>query len=636
MNRVRISFFVLTLVFVFAGICGCSKEGDTIYDREREESNNPTPDPDDDNNTEEPDETPDMPDTPIGPYDGERADDAASDAAGTNEDIYWEANTFNKMVTLHYSETGVKIENSDSKIKTYTNGAHAVVDFGTNSVKNVEIVVTGVSSDGSLKVYGANKFKLTLGGVELTSKRGPAINIQCGKRCFVHMPEGSVNRFVDATAYSDDFYYPSGVSAADEDRKACFFSEGDLIFSGTGVMVVAGNQKHAVATDDSFTIRPGATLVVTSAAKNAIHVKGDSDGNGVTVLGGLIHATVASQAGKCIKTDANVTVQGGRLLLKTSGNAYYDTAEKDTSSASGIKADMNITISGGLVQAESTGTGGKGLSADGAITVNGGTIKVSTSGGQYRYSNSVTSSPKGIKAEGNIDINGGRVDIEVTGASEGSEGLESKSVLTVNGGETSIYAYDDAVNAAVGININSGRLYAYAVNNDGIDSNGYMNLCGGLVISSGAARPEEAFDCDRSSDLKVTGGTMIGVAGAAISPSTSATTQRTVIYNGISISAGQLLAIVDSSSTPILLFTVPRTLNGGTTLFFSSDKIAAGATYTVYSNVSLTSSSEPWHGWYESGSWSGGTKVGTFTSSSMITSVGGSTGPGGGGPGGRW
>ena len=61
----------------------------------------------------------------------------------------------------------------------------------THSVKNVEIVVSGKSDDGQLKIYGEKKFKLTLSGVELTSSKGPAINDQCKKLACVHLTEGT-------------------------------------------------------------------------------------------------------------------------------------------------------------------------------------------------------------------------------------------------------------------------------------------------------------------------------------------------------------------------------------------------------------------------------------------------------------
>lgn len=583
-------------------------------------------------------------DPTITDWDGQKADDAALDVVGTNEDIYWEANTFGKdnggvTVNVVYSESSATVNTSDNAVICYTDGAYVTVDMLTNSVKNVEIVISGKSDDGQLKIYGEKKFKLTLSGVELTSGKGPAINDQCKKRAFVHLTEGTTNRLTDAASYSEEPRYLNGGSSASEDRKGCFFSEGNLIFSGTGVLAVEGNYKHGIATDGYFYTRPGVTIAVTGAAKNAIHVKGDEDdGIGVYVAGGLIYANVSSTAGKGIKTDLDAEIAGGKLLLNTSGNATYDDDEKDTSSSAGIKTDGSVIISGGTHTLKSTGTGGKGINADGEVRVSGGETTVTTTGGKFYYSQSLTSSPKGVKADGDITISGGKLNISVTGVSDGSEGLESKATLAISGGEVYSYAYDDAINASSAINISGGKVYAYASNNDGIDSNGSLVISGGLVIGVGTSAPESGIDCDNSNSFRIDGGTVISMGGTLQSSPSSSSTQRSVVYNGVSAAKGAKICVLDSEGTPVLTFAFPRTMSGAS-FFFSTPDIALGASYTVSSGGTLGGYTDSWNGWYGDGTWSGGSQVGTFTSSNVVTTVGnggfGGGMPGGGGPGGR-
>ena len=586
-------------------------------------------------------DTPDFDPTITG-WDGQKADDAALDVVGTNEDIYWEANTFGSnggvTVTVAYSGSSASVNTSDNSVICYTDGAYVTIDMLTNSVKNVEIVVSGKSDDGQLKIYGEKKFKLTLSGVELTSSKGPAINDQCKKRAFVHLAEGTTNRLTDAASYSEEPRYLNGGSSASEDRRGCFFSEGNLIFSGTGVLVVEGNYKHGIVTDGYFYMRPGVTLAVTGAAKNAIHVKGDEDdGIGVYMAGGLVYANVSSTAGKGIKTDLDAEIAGGKLLLNTSGNATYDSDEKDTSSSAGIKTDGSVIISGGTHTLKSTGTGGKGINADKEVRVSGSETTVTTTGGKFYYSQSLTSSPKGVKADGDITISGGKLNISVTGVSDGSEGLESKATLAVTGGEVYVYASDDAINAASAINISGGKVYAYASNNDGIDSNGSLVISGGLVIGVGTSAPEGGIDCDNSNSFRIDGGTVIGMGGT-LQSSPSSSKQRSVVYNGVSATKNANICVLDSEGTPVLTFAFPRTMNGAS-FFFSTPDIASGASYTVSSGGTLSNYTDSWNGWYGGGTWSGGSQVGTFTSSSVVTTVGssGSVGgmPGGGGPGGR-
>ena len=543
-------------------------------------------------------------DAVIAAWDGTKADDAANDIIGTNEDLYWEQNSFTAssavQVKVVYNGSTATVTTSSDKVKYDISGARVTIDMQTNSVKNVTITASGTSTDGQLKIYGEKKFKLTLDGLNLTSKTGPAINSQCKKRIFVHLADGTTNSLTDAATYSDDAFYLNASTAADEDRKGCFFSEGNLIFSGTGVLQLQGNYKHGLVTDGYLYTRPGVTIVVNSAAKNAIHVKGDATDNiGVYIAGGLIYTNTASDAGKGIKTDLNAEIAGGKLLLNTSGKAVYDSDENDTSSAAGLKTDGNVIITGGTLVLKSTGTGGKGINADGSISISGGTTTVTTTGGKYTYSRDLTSSPKGVKADGDITISGGTLNIAVTGKSDGSEGLESKATLSISGGTVYSWAYDDAINAATAIDISGGRVYAYGSNNDGIDSNGKLTISGGLVIGVGTSSPESGIDCDRSSDFKITGGTVISLGGT-LQSSPGSGSQKYATFKNTNAVKGQKACVLDGSKKPVLTFEFPRTMNGAT-LFVSSPSL--GTSYSLSTGGTLSGATDSWNGWYDGGIW---------------------------------
>ena len=570
-------------------------------------------------------------DLSITAWSGEWATDSDKDAVGSDKDFFYEQNTFNNRVTVTYNGSTVSVENNNSSIKSYITGAYVALDM-TNA-SGVEVVISGKSSDGGLKIYSDNKYKLTLNGVDLTSKRGPAINSQAGKRVYLHLSNGTTNRLTDCATYTDDHYTMAG--SVDEDRKGALFTEGHIIVSGYGALVVAGKYKHAIVTDGYYYQRPGSTVVVTEAVKNGIHVKGDSDdGIGTKIAGGLVYATVSGTAGKGLKCDMDIEVAGGKLNITTSGDATYDSEDKDTSSAACLKSDTNINIKGGQLVLKSSGTGGKGLSADADIIVDGGNIDISTTGGQYKYSSQLTSSPKGIRADGNITINGGKLNISVTGKSEGSEGLESKNTITFNGGDVVINAYDDGINASKAMNVNGGRVYARATNNDGIDSNGTITVNGGLFIGIGASNPEGGIDVD-SNTLYINGGYVLGIGGGMMGKPATSSKQYSVVYGGASVTSGQQIALLDASNNMLFSFESPITMSA--TVCFSTPDIKSGATYTVASGGAVSNYSEIWQGWYSDGTWSGGSTLTTFTPSSVVTSIGSSSGggPGGGGwPGG--
>lgn len=569
-------------------------------------------------------------DLSIAAWSGEWASDQGADVVGSDKDIFYELNTFNNIVTVIYNGDSATVESNNSSIKSHVTGAYVCLDM--TSASGVEVVVKGKSSDGGLKIYSENKYKLTLNGVDITSKRGPAINSQAGKRVYLHIANGTTNRLTDCASYQDDHYTLAG--STNEDRKGALFTEGHIIVSGYGALVVAGKYKHAIVTDGYYYQRPGSTVVVTEAVKNGIHVKGDStDGIGVKFVGGLIDATVSGTAGKSIKCDIDIVIEGGRLNLSTSGNATYDSESKDTSSASCLKSNTNIHIKGGQHSFTSSGTGGKGISVDANLVIDGGDIDIATSGSQYKYSSQLTSSPKGIRADGNITINGGNLNISVTGKSEGSEGLESKNTITFNGGDVIINSYDDGINASTAMVVNGGRVYARATNNDGIDSNGTITINGGIFIGVGTYNPEGGVDVDNSRSLFINGGVVLGLGGGMMGTPSTSSKQYSVVYGGASVTTGQNIALLDASNNMLFSFESPITMNA--TFTFSTPDIKSGATYTVSSGGSVSDYTECWQGLYSDGSWSEGSTLTTFSPSSVVTSIGSSGGgPGGGGPGG--
>jgi hypothetical protein len=158
-----------------------------------------------------------------------------------------------------------------------------------------------------------------------------------------------------------------------------------------------------------------------------------------------------------------------------------------------------------------------------------------------------------------------------------------------------------------------------------------LTISGGLVIASGTSSPECGIDVDSSSQFKINGGTVIAIGGGSLqSKPSSASTQCSVEYSGISISKGTMISVLNSDNTPALTFQLPKTLNSGS-FFFSSPALTKGTSYTISTGGSLTDSTDNWNGWYDGGTWSNGTSVKTFTISSTVTSLGTSgNGMGGG------
>ena len=364
-------------------------------------------------------------------------------------------------------------------------------------------------------------------------------------------------------------------------------------------------------------------------------IKCDSN---LTVNAGYIAVTHTGTAGKGISADGDITINGGIFDLFTSGgnSATFtnDLKVLDTAAADCLKADGTLRILGGTIRAVSTGNAGDAISAEGdailgvAGITNTPWIEAATRGLRvYLYGSGDSaeySNPKTFSAQGNVTVNGGT--FRATTLNNGGEGLESKNILTINGGDLDITAYDDCLNASSNVTINGGRIYCYSTGNDAIDSNGPMTINGGTVVASGTTAPEEGFDCDQNT-FAIRGGTLVGTGGASSSPTAASCTQRSVIYKAAGSSG--VVVQVKTSATNLLVYKLPRTYSGGgggpgggsasMTMLFSLPALA-NATYYLVTNAAVSGGTE-FHGLLTGATVTGGTTSKTFTASSMVTTV---------------
>ena len=450
------------------------------------------------------------------------------------------------------------------------------------------------------------------------------------------------------------------------DAKAMKCDSTITVNNGTITIYHSGNQSKGMKSGMGTTINGGnihitssgtTVLESTTSGNNPSYCSAMVSNGDITVNGGVIDITlpVSNGGGRGISADSVVNITGGEVTVTTAGaGAAYTVSgsTKDSYSCSCIKGDLSINLTGGHITCTSTGNGGKGINSKGAITIGEPSandsllvINVTTSGAHF----TVTSgggggwppgggggdycNPKGIKAGGALTVNSGIVTVNCTQSTEGGECLESKTILTVNGGLlTLISNYDDAMNASSQLVINGGTIYAASNNNDGIDCNGQLRINGGFTIASAVKTPEEAFDCDNNT-FAITGGVIVGTAPSGnmfSSPTASACTQHSLKYTGAS---NRYIQIVRNSDNAVILtFHVPTISGGGggwpgggggssnAVLTFSSPEFTQGS-YTLKYGGTISGGTN-FHNYYSGATYSGGsTKTFTVGSSYSITTV---------------
>ncbi len=537
-----------------------------------------------------------------------------SEAIDADDEDYIENNTFDNEIKIHYNGNSAEITGEVTGVSTAVDGGHVVV---ISTVKGVRYTLSGTSTDGSFKLYGESKYALRLNGLTLTNPTGAAINSQCKKRGYIELADGTWNTLSDGSAYD---------TPADEDMKATLFSEGKLLFSGKGHLKVLANCKGGITSDDYILFRPGINIYVKNTASNGIKAN-----DAILMRGGVINVECSGDAAKGMKSEGYIQVDGGRFTAITTGGGEWDSDDNDVNGSAGIKCDSVFTINGGTLCLKSSGQGGKGISCDQAMYFNGGTVNVITTGTVYSYGRYSTS-PKGIKGDSDIYLSGSEIMVRATGG-ENSEGIESKGKLYITDGQVEVYTYDDAINAKSNITISGGKVFTYAINNDGIDSNGTINISGGTVIASGTTSPEEGIDCDQNT-FTITGGTVIGIGGTTSTPSSSST-QPVVIVGGSSLSAGSYLALAGNNGSNILAFATPRAYNSYT-LLVSSPSLTKGDKCTLTAGATVSGGTN-FDGLVTGATVSGGSTLASLTLSNIITTYNfTNTQPGGGAGGQRW
>lgn len=338
-------------------------------------------------------------------------------------------------VTVTYNGAQATVDLGHAPGVTYTtDGAHVNI-VSTNTKDELEFVLQGESTQGSLTYTGSLKCKFYLNGLKLTSNKGAAIgadggviDIQCGKRVDLILNDGTENILIDA---------PNG------QQKAALYCKGHVELSGGGSLTVTGKSKHGIATNEYLELKEGTgNITVNGAVSDAMHIE-----QYFLMKGGKV--TLSGQGGDALQVepktlDDDITEdpekENNGLMFIQGGSIDIVAAAADTK---GIKAPKDLYISGGTFNITASGDGTRGISVGGNLIVsedhNTTLIQIRATGTDYE--DPVTEETKrcmGIKVDGDMTVYKGTIRVSNTGV--GTRGIR------VNGTYTNI---DGTVQASI-------------------------------------------------------------------------------------------------------------------------------------------------------------------------------------------
>ena len=382
------------------------------------------------------------------------------------------------------------------------------------------------------------------------------------------------------------------------------------------------------------TITDSGSVTPSSGSKFATATGIKGDGN-ITIAGGTVTIKCTGAAAKGVSCDKVLQTAGGTLTITNSGAGTGTTSSYST--AKGLTSDGSIELLDGTVSITMSGTGGKGIKSDGTIVIGksdteGPNLTVGTTGAKYLS----TSSAKAIKAQGAITVNGGECVITTT--QNGAEGMESKlkatNAIVFNGGKHYFKCYDDCINTAGCIVFEGGITVCHSNGNDAVDSNygqsGAIQIGNGTVFTyTSAGGPEEGFDCDNNSYIKITGngtaisaggsqggggGGMGGWGGSSSSSSIGSAVQGYYLSTAsISYSPGRYYVLADQSGNNLITYAFEASVSSSLALFTATG-MTKGSSYTVkYTTSAPTDATTAWHGLYIGSSAVGTSSTTSFT-----------------------
>ena len=300
---------------------------------------------------------------------------------------YVENTSWSKVININFSGDAVSITGTVPGVTVQADGGHVTV---LNMSGPVKFVVSGFTSDGSLKFYGDKRFQVLLNGADITNPNGAAINNQGSKTMYVVLAEGTVNHLQDGADY---------VMVDEEDQKAALFSEGQIILSGKGKLEVLAVGRGGIRSDDYIRIRPGVQLYIESSALDGLRAN-----DGIIIDGGAINVETKGLGAKGVRSEGAMQINGGRLVAISHGDCRIGATEDgdaDTTACAALVCDTLLTVNGGDIRLKATGDGGKGLNAKQDVIILGGSFQAVATGTKE------DKKPKGVKVDGSFAIGGG-------------------------------------------------------------------------------------------------------------------------------------------------------------------------------------------------------------------------------------
>ncbi len=510
------------------------------------------------------------------------------------------------------------------------------IDGSTITIQDEGTYIISGSLDNGMIIVNADdsdKLQIVLNNASIHSDTSAPIYILEADKVFITLAEASENTLSNGGSF---------VAIDDNNIDGVLYSKQDLTLNGTGNLTISSPAGHGIVCKDDLVLTGGdyaieaashgmdvndsvrmtqAKITITSG-KDGIHVENsedeelgfiyaesgtvtiDAQGDGMSAGAYMLIADgeyhIVSGGGSANATQKTSDswgfmgggMGGGRPSGGMHGGRGMQTPDMQSDSATQVTADT-----------EEDSTSIKGLKAAGDLLITGGNITIDSADDSLHSNASVTvrrgnlvitAGDDAIHADETLTIADGKINI--TQSYEGLEGLH----IVVSGGDVTLVASDDGINAAGGadqsgyggprgndmfgdgssssgsILISGGNLFITS-SGDGLDANGTFEISGGYTVVTGPTTGDTAtLDYDVSG--VITGGTFIGTGAQQMAQTFSDSAQGVVAVSVGNQQAGTELVLKDAAGNTVVTHTPDMSY---AILIYSSPELVKGETYTL-------------------------------------------------------
>lgn len=394
-----------------------------------------------------------------------------------------------------------------------------------------------------------------------------------------------------------------------------YSADAAFTFSDSGIIATGSSDGYEIDGTHLAIKSAGTYSLSGSCADGSIEVKKGT--TGVTlILNGLELDSADTAPISCNKsTEVTIVAADGSVnALSDSAENNDDEYPDNENAVIKCKDGSNVTLYGtGTINITANGKNGiksgaaTGEEGDASLTIKELTLNISAPVNDAINAEqllniesgtlNISAADDAVHSDLVLNIGAAGTDGPTIDISECYEGLEAAE-LNVLSGNISIMSSDDCMNAAssdlsnydLSMNISGGTINAYSSEGDGFDSNGDLNISGGIIAVWTANRADNQ-PLDSDGTLNISGGTVLA-AGASNGMGLSINAEQAYVTfsaSGQLISKGDVASIKSAGGSD--LFSAAASCDASF-VFFSSPELDSGSSYSLYAGDSSAAAAE--------------------------------------------